>query len=123
MSLILELLGFKPSLDGFVARLLHALPRQQAQEWTYDKSAVTLANTEGSQVSLTNMFLEYRTAKALARGDLIRKYVDTIGSIGREIPQLWVAAARNLIAVVRSCHVRTTTEIGSRDTPNTLGKV
>lgn len=120
MPPILEWLGFKPTFDRFVTRLLRGLPPQQAQVWTYDKAAQTLANAEGAKVSLTNMFLEFGAAKASARGGLIRKYVDTIASIGREIPSLWVAAARNMLPVVRSCYVRTTVEIGCRDTPNAL---
>jgi len=120
MQLILEWLGFKPTFDRFVMRLLRGLPPQLAHEWVCDKAAQSLANADGTKVSLTNMFLEYGNAKASTRGNLIRKYADTIASIGREIPSLWVAAARNVLPVVRSSYVCTTIEIGCRDRPNTL---
>jgi len=110
---LLEYFGVKPTPESFARRLLRALPRDDGQ-WDFDPERHLLRHPGGMEISLQNMFLEYRGAPVSQRGALIRKYADLAVVQSREIPGLWAAASRNVYPVLRSQFVDTIIEIRSR---------
>lgn len=111
---LLEYLGFKPSLTRFVARLLQAMPADLASEWSFDADRCLLVRPGGGEISLQNMFAEYSANKVSHRAELIEKYASLASSHLAELPDLWVAAAKNVFPAVRSLFVDSTIEIKSR---------
>lgn len=111
---LLELLGFPPTLPGFAARLLRALASDQARDWSCDLERGLLTHPSGMEVSLSNMFVEYRASSFFSRSALIDKYAALALAQSQEIPALWITAAKNVIPVVRSEFVETTVEIKTR---------
>lgn len=109
---LLEFLGMKPTPESFARRLLKALPDDG--DWSFDRERNLLRHPGGTELSLQNMYLEFRGSPVLQRESLIRKYADLAFSQSREIPGLWEAAARNIYPVVRSEFVDMTIAIRSR---------
>lgn len=119
---ILEFLGFPPVFRGFAARLQRAMPAESGQ-WTFDPDRGSLRQSGGTEVTLHNMFLEYRSSGVFGRAALIRKYADLAFAQACEIPALWVAAAKNIYPVVRSEFLECTLDIRSRETGVNLDQV
>ena len=111
---LLELLGFPPTLPRFAARLIRALPADQAPDWSCDLVRGLLTHPSGMELSLQNMLVEYRASSVFSRSSLINKYTALALAQSQEIPALWITAARNVIPVVRSEFAETTVEIKSR---------
>lgn len=104
----------RPKLSRFATRLLAALPADQRAEWVFDSDRGLLKHPDGSQVSLQNMFTEYRASTVFGRGALVRKYAELAQAQSAVIPALWPAAMNNIIPVVRSEFLECTVEIQSR---------
>jgi hypothetical protein len=111
---LLEYLGLKPTLPRFAARVLKAMPPELAAEWSLDLERGVLVRPGGGEMSLKNMFSEYCATRVSRRAELIQKYASIAGSHLEEIPDLWVAAAKNVYPVVRSLFADMTLEIKSR---------
>ena len=116
---ILEFLGLRPTLPRFAARLVRAMPAETG-EWSFDAERGSLRNPGGTEVSLHNLFLEYASTGVFGRAAMIGKYASLALSQSQQIPDLWVAAAKNIYPVVRSEFVETTLEIRCRATGATL---
>jgi hypothetical protein len=113
---LLEYLGMAPTLPGFAARLIRALPEDERAMWSFDADTSALKRREGDmEINLQNMFLEYRSGGVFNRGDLVRKYADIATAQAREVPALWVAAMRNVFPVVRSEFAEVTLELKRRE--------
>jgi hypothetical protein len=110
---VLEFLGFKPTKKSFVARLLRALPDDDG-EWVVDMEGHSLRHPGGLEVNFQNLFLEYSRSPALSRASLIEKYASLALAQTREVPDLWIEAAPNLIPTVRSEFVESSIEIRQR---------
>ena len=111
---ILEFLGAKPTLPKFADRLMKALPAEERGQWRFDAGKGALVRSGGAEISLHNMFLEYSRSAVSARSDLIQKYASLAHSHVTEIPDLWIAAAPNLLPTVRSQFVEMTIAVRSR---------
>ena len=111
---ILEFLGVKPTLPKFANRLANALPAEDRAQWRFDAAKGALIHSGGTEVSLQNMFLEYSRHPVSDRSGLIRKYASLAYAHTREIPDLWVQAARDLIPTVRSQFVEATMAVRAR---------
>lgn len=112
--MLLEYLGFKPSMEGFARRLLRALPSSEGGQWAFVREREALTHGANGEISLRNMFVEYSSSKVFARAGLIRKYADLANTLSSEIPALWAAAARNVFPVIRSMFVDATVKIQTR---------
>jgi hypothetical protein len=111
----LEYLGVAPTLPGFAARLIRALPEDERELWRFDADRNSLKRRDGDmEINLQNMFLEYRSGGVFSRRDLVRKYVDLAVTRSREVPALWIAAMKNVIPVARSEFAEVTLEIKRR---------
>jgi len=110
---VLELLGFKPTIKGFAARLMRALPKEDG-DWTLDLENQSLRHPRGVEINFINLFLEYSRSPFLARKGLMEKYASIALATTREIPDLWVEAAPNLYPTLRSEFVDSTIEIRRR---------
>ncbi|MFA6984974.1 MAG: hypothetical protein WC213_02035 [Arenimonas sp.] len=120
---LLEFLGFRPTLPRFAARVLRALPEDEATGWTFNAERECLQHPGGTEISLRNLFLEYCASGVFGRPALVRKYADLALTRSHEIPALWVAAVKNIYPVVRSEFVETTIEIKCRATGATMDSV
>ncbi len=119
---ILEFLGLRPTFHRFAARLLQAMPAESG-EWKFDAERGSLMQPGGTEVSLHSLFMEYSSTGVFGRAAMIRKYADLAFSHSREIPELWVGAAKNIYPVVRSEFVETTLEIRSRASGATMDPI
>jgi hypothetical protein len=105
---ILEFLGVKPTLPKFASRLANAFPPEDKAQWRFDAAKGALLHAGGSELSLQNMFLEYASNPSSARSGLIRKYAALAYAHTREIPDLWIQAACDIIPTIRSRFVEST---------------
>src|SRR5262245_49681898 len=108
-------LGLTPTPDDFAHQLIRMAEQRGNGGWAYEPSAFLLRGGEGGgvEVSLGNLYLEYRQSKG-SRQDLLEKYMALLLASKSRVPELWPLAGRGIYVVVRSRYAGTAIAITDR---------